>query len=127
MRLLLDTQIFVWFIAGAPGIPRDARRAIQTTNNDVFVSATTIWEIAVKAAIGKVSVTPADLARLPGLIEITGFAELPVFARHAAAVRDLPMHHRDPFDRLLIAQARAEGLTLVTADEVMRRYDVAIF
>jgi PIN domain nuclease of toxin-antitoxin system len=126
MRLLLDTQIFLWFLAGASRIPREVRQAIDAAENIVLVSAAVIWEIAVKASIGRLEIAGSDIARLPRLIETAGFSELPVLARHAAGVHALPMHHRDPFDRLLVAQARAEGLTLVTVDPAVRRYDVSV-
>jgi PIN domain nuclease of toxin-antitoxin system len=126
MRLLLDTQIFLWFLAGASRIPRAARQAIEATENLVLVSAAAIWEIAVKASIGRLDITRSDVARLPRLIEMAGFRELPVLARHAVGVHVLPLHHRDPFDRLLVAQARAEELTLVTVDPAIRRYGVSV-
>ena len=126
MRLLLDTQIFLWALDQAHRIPPAARDAIEQTENAVFVSAVVIWEIAIKTSLGRLEVQPADLRRLPGLIDASGFDELPVLARHAAGIHALPWHHRDPFDRLLIAQARDEGLTLVTVDPAMRAYDVAV-
>jgi PIN domain nuclease of toxin-antitoxin system len=123
VRLLLDTQIFLWFLVAPSRIPRQARQAIDEPENDVFVSAAVIWEIAIKVAIGRLDI---DVPRLPGLIDAAGFDELPVAARHAAGVHALPMHHRDPFDRLLIAQARVEALTLVSVDPAIRQYDVAV-
>ena len=103
-----------------------AREAIEAADNAVLVSAVVIWEIAIKASVGRLELPPADLRRLPRLIETAGFTELPVLARHAAGVQGLPWHHRDPFDRLLVAQARDEGLTLVTVDPVIRAYDVLV-
>jgi PIN domain nuclease of toxin-antitoxin system len=126
MRLLLDTQVFLWSLDQAHRIPPGAREAIEGTGNVVFVSAAAIWEIAIKASRGRLQIPSQDLRRLPSLIDASGFDELPVLARHAAAVHALPWHHRDPFDRLLVAQARDEGLTLVTVDRAMRAYDVAV-
>lgn len=126
MRLLLDTQIFLWSLGQVARLPPVAREAIEAVDNAVLVSAVVIWEIAIKASVGRLELAAVDLRRLPRLIETSGFAELPVLARHAAGVQALPWHHRDPFDRLLVAQARDEGLTLVTVDPAMRAYDVAV-
>ena len=124
MRLLLDTQIFLWFLSDESRIPAEAREAIESSENSVLVSAASVWEIAIKASIGRLKIARTDVRKLPELIGASGFDELPVLARHAAAVSTLPMHHRDPFDRLLIAQTRTEGLALVTIDPAIRRYDV---
>lgn len=126
MRLLLDTQVFLWFLADQKKIPRHQRVAIHDAGNSVLVSAVAVWEIAIKASLGRLRLAADDLQRLPTLIDAAGFDELPVLARHAAAVHGLPWLHRDPFDRLLIAQARTEGLTLVTADPAIRAYDVPV-
>jgi PIN domain nuclease of toxin-antitoxin system len=126
MRLLLDTQIFLWFLDDETRIPTPAGEAIHARENAVLVSAAVIWEIAIKTSIGRLEIAAGDVKRLPGLIEASGFDELPVLARHAAGVSELPWHHRDPFDRLLVAQARAESLMLVTMDPVMRAYDVQV-
>jgi len=126
LRLLLDTQIFLWSLDRVARLPSVAREAIEAADNAVLVSAVVIWEIAIKASVGRLELPPADLRRLPRLIETAGFTELPVLARHAAGVQGLPWHHRDPFDRLLVAQARDEGLTLVTVDPVIRAYDVLV-
>jgi len=126
VRLLLDTQIFLWYLDQTARIPPVAREAIEAADNTVFVSAVVIWEIAIKTSAGRLELPTADLRRLPRLIEVTGFAELPVLARHAAGVHALPWHHRDPFDRLLVSQAREESLTLVTVDPAIRAYDVPV-
>ena len=126
MRLLLDTQIFLWYLDQTARIPLAAREAIEATDNTVLVSAVVVWEIAIKTSAGRLAMPSLDLRRLPRLIEATGFAELPVLAKHAAAVHGLPWHHRDPFDRLMIGQAREESLTLVTVDPAIRAYDVPV-
>ena len=126
MRLLLDTQIFLWCLDQTARIPPLAREAIEATDNDVLVSAVVIWEIAIKASTGRLEIPAADLRRLPRLIEAMGFDELSVLAKHAAGVYALPWHHRDPFDRLMIAQARDENLTLITVDRTIRAYDVSL-
>lgn len=124
MRLLLDTQIFLWFLSDESRIAANARQAIKSSENSVLVSAASVWEIAIKASIGRLGIARADVMKLLRLIDTAGFDELPVLARHAVAVRTLPMHHRDPFDRLLVGQALAEDLVLVTTDPAIRAYDV---
>ena len=118
MRLLLDTHIFLWAVAGSRLLKPAARRLIEDAD-EVFVSAASIWEVAIKARLGKIQADPRELA---AAIDASGFVELPVSAAHAAAVVKLELHHSDPFDRLLIAQALAEPLRLVTVDEVLTRY-----
>lgn len=122
MRLLLDTNVLIWFLAGAPRIGAEARRQIELDAETVVVSAVSVFEIATKAAIGKLP-APPDLA---GLISRSGFDALSVTMAHAERVRDLPLHHRDPFDRLLVAQAQTEGLTLMTSDRELARYDLPV-
>jgi PIN domain nuclease of toxin-antitoxin system len=118
VRLLLDTQVYLWYLADSRKLSAKARSEI-TSAEVVFVSAASIWEATVKVAIGKLDVAPDDLVAGIGA---SGFAELPVSARHAARVATLPHHHRDPFDRLLVAQALNEPLHLLTADALLRRY-----
>ena len=126
MRLLLDTQIFLWFLENERKIPETARAAIHDTGNAVFVSAAALWEIAIKASIGRLRMSAEDVRRLPELIDASGFDELPILGRHAVGVQALPWHHRDPFDRLMIAQARAENLRIVSVDSILRSYDVSL-
>lgn len=120
-RLLLDTHALVWCLSDVVRLTRMARDAIADPNNDVFVSAITGWEVAVKRAKG--TMTAPD--NLSALIDEKGFTHLPLTFRHAEQAGKLPMHHRDPFDRFLIAQAQTEGLILVTRDQHIPRYDVA--
>jgi len=123
MRLLLDTHIFLWAVAGSRLLKAPARRLIESAD-EVYVSAASIWEVAIKARLGKIEADPNELA---AAIEASGFLELPVSAAHAAGVAQLELHHNDPFDRLLIAQALAEPLKLITVDEVLAKYsDVVI-
>lgn len=121
MRLLLDTHVLLWALSEPTRIAPAARRAIESRSNTVHVSAASAWEMEIKRALGKLR-TPDDL---DGELRATGFVELPVRVAHVSALRKLPKLHRDPFDRLLVAQAIAEGLTLVTRDEVVARYAVA--
>jgi len=118
MRLLLDTQVFLWSVTDDRKLTKAARKLILDAD-DVFVSSASIWEASIKAGLGKLDV---DVNLLVSEIEASGFSELPVRAVHAAMVRDLPDIHRDPFDRLLVAQALSEPLRLVTSDGHLSRY-----
>jgi PIN domain nuclease of toxin-antitoxin system len=120
-RLLLDTEALIWWDENNPRLGGNARAAIQNAA-DVYVSAASAWEIAIKAALGKLRTTrrPAE-AVIDG-----GFYELPISFEHAEAVGDLPPHHSDPFDRLILAVARVEGLTVVTSDGTFAGYDVPL-
>ena len=118
MRLLLDTHIFLWAVAGSPLLKPAVRRLLESAD-EVYVSAASVWEIAIKARLGKIDADPRELA---AAIDASGFLELPVSAAHAAGVASLELHHNDPFDRLLIAQALAEPLKLVTVDDVLAKY-----
>jgi len=121
MRLLLDTHVFLWWRADDPGLKPAIRRDIARADV-VYVSAASAWEVAIKSALGKL--------RVPGSIEAgveeSGFTKLPVSFRHAEEVAGLPDHHADPFDRMLIAQALVEGLTVVTRDRQFEPYRVPV-
>ena len=121
MSLLLDTHVVLWWLADDPGLPEEIKDRLDH-EPDVRVSAATIWEIAIKQALGKIS-APADLANR---VRDSGFRELPIDFTHAIAAGRLPPIHRDPFDRMLVAQARCEDLTLVTRDSYCQQYEVAI-
>lgn len=118
MRLLLDTHIYLWVVTDDRKLSKAARKLI-TEADDVFVSSASIWEASIKAGLGKLD---ADVNELVAAIDTSGFTELPVRAVHAAMVRNLPDIHRDPFDRLLIAQAICEPLRLITADGYLAKY-----
>jgi PIN domain nuclease of toxin-antitoxin system len=118
MRLLLDTHVFLWVLTDSARLGAEARRRIASAERS-FVSAASIWEVAIKARLGKID---ADADALAAAIEASGFEELPVRAAHAAAVQRLPLHHADPFDRLLVAQALTEPLRLLTADPALTAY-----
>ncbi|QRR07663.1 type II toxin-antitoxin system VapC family toxin [Burkholderia sp. MS455] len=118
MRLLLDTHVFLWSVFDDRKLSKSARKLILDAD-EVFVSAATIWEASIKAGLGKLDVNVNDLV---AEISAAGFVELPVRVAHAAMVQDLPDIHRDPFDRLLVAQAMTEPLRLVTANEHLAKY-----
>ncbi len=120
MRLLLDTRTFLCWVSDWGEIDETAREAIADPGNEVFVSGVSGWEVAIKKARGRL-VAPDNLS---ALVEKKHFEHLPLTFEHAERAAALPMHHRDPFDRMLIAQAQAEGLVLVTGDERIRLYDV---
>ena len=119
-RLLLDTHALVWWLSDVARLTENARSHIADPRNDVFVSAVTGWEISVKRAKGQI-IAPHNLA---ALVEERGFIHLPLTFHHAEQAGELPMHHRDPFDRFLIAQAQAEGLVVVTRDAHIPLYGI---
>lgn len=121
-ELLLDTHVFLWWLADDRRLGPETRALIAKPTVPVHVSAATAWEIAVKRAMGKLD-APGDIE---GWIADEGFFELPLGVAHAVESAALPWHHRDPFDRLLIAQARLEELALVARDDEIDRYDVLV-
>ncbi len=123
MRLLLDSHAFLCWLADDPTLHPTARWAIAEPDAVVHVSAATVLEIAIKAALGRIDVGGADIV---AEIAANGFDELPITGRHAALAGALPRLHDDPFDRMLIAQARLQGLTLVTRDKAFEAYDISI-
>jgi PIN domain nuclease of toxin-antitoxin system len=120
MKLLLDTHCFLWWDAGDPRMPTSFQNAIRSSENQIYVSAVSVWEIAIKRSTGKLifqgSVTKT--------LEVHEFLPLPITVDHAEFAGSLPQLHRDPFDRLLVAQTQMEGLILVTVDEQILRYQV---
>jgi len=121
MRVLLDTHLLLWALSSPSKLPTAARKLIDDAN--VYVSAASIWEISIKAALGKLSADPREVL---AALEPAGFLELPVTGAHAARVVDLPAIHRDPFDRLLIAQALTEPMRLLTNDAVLSNYGAIV-
>lgn len=121
-RLLLDTHTLIWVFDANPTLSQAAREAVADGHNTIFVSAVTAWEIAIKRSLKKLELK-GDYQQ--GLVRYR-FSPLPISTEHALAVEHLPPHHADPFDRLLIAQAQREGLTVVTRDERYADYGVAI-
>jgi len=122
MNLLLDTHALLWWLDDNPTLSRKARAAITDGSNLVFVSAVVIWEIRIKQALGKLEIPPD----FRNVLDNQPFKQLDVTAEHAHTVGDLPPHHRDPFDRMLVAQAKTEGLTLVTRDTHLKEYKIPL-
>ena len=125
MRWLLDTHVLLWALTDPERLPGNLRTALQDPAVDVRFSAASIWEIAIKSTLGRLDfVHDAEVVRSAAIA--SGFNELPVLGRHAAAVARLPAIHRDPFDRLLVAQAQVEPCVLVTHDDTVARYPVQV-
>ncbi len=124
MRLLLDTHTFLWWVAASGELSRRARSAVGSARNECFVSVASGWEIAIKVSLGKLRIDGALDRFLPEQLAANGFRALAIDLKHAARVARLPFHHRDPFDRLLVAQALEEDLAMVTADPVVAKYGV---
>lgn len=124
MKLLLDTHALLWFYEGNAALSGVAKRAIEDPANDCYVSHATAWEVAIKMSLGKLQLqVPYDLL-FTGVLEANGIKLLIPETRHYQLLLDLPFHHRDPFDRLLIAQTMAEGLILLCNDQAMANYGV---
>lgn len=123
MKLLLDTHAYLWWLADDRKLRTVWREAIAHAQSTVYVSAATVWEIAIKAALGRLDLGGGDAE---AEIERNGFLELAITAKHASTAGNLPRHHHDPFDRMLIAQARSSGLTLVSADKRFAGYGVPL-
>lgn len=121
MKLLLDTQLLLWAAGGEERLSAAARDLIADMENDLLFSAVSLWEIVIKSGLGRDDFS-VDAALLRRSLLDNGYEEVPVAGRHAVAVGLLPPLHKDPFDRMLIAQATVEGVTLMTADDLVRRY-----
>lgn len=120
MRLLLDTHTLLWWWSGDRRLTRKAKQAVASS--PTWVSAASVWELSIKSALGKVT-TPDDVV---AAIDAEGFEHLPISLAHAEQVVSLPHHHKDPFDRMLVAQAMLEGLTLVTHDDQLDPYGIPL-
>ncbi|MBI4702042.1 MAG: type II toxin-antitoxin system VapC family toxin [Deltaproteobacteria bacterium] len=124
MRYLLDTHCLLWFLQGARELPAGVARRIEAASAANHVSMASVWEMAIKVGLGKLEV-PYSIGRdLPSLLAGNGFVVLPLAFEHLQVVAELPRHHRDPFDRLLVAQARCEALVLLSRDPVFDAYAV---
>jgi len=126
MNLLLDTHIFLWFVTDDTRLTSSHRDAIRDPENLVFLSSISALEIAIKSGIGKLPLPEAPRSLIPSLRRDHEIAELPLDEASALAVSDLPLHHRDPFDRVLVSQANTHHLTLVTDDPLIHKYTVTL-
>lgn len=123
MNLLLDTHAVIWWLDDSNRLGRRARKALANPENNAWISAVSVWEISIKMSVGRLKFRGTPEAGIASMLD-QGFRSLPVVFAHAFAVRNLPLHHNDPFDRLLIAQAQCEDFTLMTTDPWMRAYNV---
>jgi len=121
MKLLVDTHLLLWLALGSSKLSARARAVIDDAGNSLFFSAASIWEVAIKRGLDRDDFTTDPRLLRRGLLD-NGYEELPIDSRHAVATLDLPPLHKDPFDRILVAQAMVEGMTLATADEAVARY-----
>jgi len=126
MRLLLDAHTFLWWVTNDPALKRRARASIADVDNECFLSHASVWEMAIKASLGKLKLPSPAGKFAVDQCELNGFHLLPITLVHIAAVENLPFHHRDPFDRLLVVQAQHEGLTLVSRDPLLKVYGVSV-
>lgn len=122
MKFLLDTHILLWWLGDEPNLSPQIRAVISNPENTIFVSAATVWEMSIKKSLGKLSVPNNLLEKLKD----NNFIVLDITAEHGLRVTDLPLHHKDPFDRMLIAQAMIEGLTIITFDTKFPLYDIPL-
>ena len=124
MTLLLDTHTLLWFVEDAAALSDRARAAIEDLDNTPAYSIASVWEMAIKVSLGKLAMSRPLYPEFARLLQERGFQQLPISYRHASEVARLPRHHRDPFDRLLIAQASVENLPIVSVDEAFDDYAV---
>ena len=122
MNLFLDTHALLWWLDDSPTLSETGRSAIADPNNLIVLSAVVIWEIRIKQAVGKLEIPP----NFYQIVKNQGFELLSITSQHANAVRELPMHHRDPFDRMIIAQAKLERLSVVTHDTIFKKYGIPV-
>jgi PIN domain nuclease of toxin-antitoxin system len=125
MRLLIDTHILIWFLEGNKLLVKSRRQIIANPQNDIFVSIASLWEIAIKISLGKLTLAK-PLADVVKQIAVENIEILPIAPEHTLQVSALPFHHRDPFDRIIIAQAQVENLPIMTADMEFAKYSIQI-
>lgn len=125
MNILLDTHIALWAITDSPRLPSKARELIESPRSSVWISAASIWEIAIKHSLGRGDM-PVSGSEALRYFRDSGYAFLAIEPEHAAAIEDLPQHHTDPFDRILVSQALVEPMRLITSDSMVVRYSDTI-
>jgi PIN domain nuclease of toxin-antitoxin system len=126
VRILLDTHAFLWWIGADDRLSARAAELVEDGGNEVFLSAASTWEIVVKTVLGRVEITDPLERFIPEQLERNAMRPLPIGIQHTLAVATLPPVHRDPFDRMLVAQATVEHMTLVSGDRMLRRYPVTV-
>lgn len=126
MKILLDTHAFLWWNTEDPQLSSRAKETIADGQNQVFLSAASVWEISIKTAKGKLVLPEVPSSYILSRMALYRFKALPVQISHAAQVYDLPRHHDDPFDRLLVAQSQVESIPLISADPEIRKYEVEV-
>jgi PIN domain nuclease of toxin-antitoxin system len=124
MKLLLDTQSFLWFISGNPKLSESARQLIEAADNQTFLSMASLWEMGIKISLGKLALDQPFETLIPEQITQNGVEVLHIQFSHISVVASLPFHHRDPFDRLIAAQASVEEMLIISSDEAFDAYDV---
>lgn len=127
MRLLLDTHVALWVLADDRRLSATARELVEDERHSCYLSAASVWEIAIKSGVGKLRVPARFLEVLREAMMLRGVESLPIYDTHTAAVIGLPLHHRDPFDRLLVAQSMIEGMDIVSKDEILGAYGVRVY
>jgi PIN domain nuclease of toxin-antitoxin system len=126
MRVLIDTHALIWFCEGSDSLSTTARAAMEDAGNERYVSHASAWEVAIKLSLGKLRLQGGYHVVFPGVLDANGFALVPPVVAHYQALISLPPHHGDPFDRLIIAQAQIEGLTVVTCDAAFAAYGIPL-
>ena len=126
MKLLADTQSYLWFVKGESRLPKRFRSVIENRDNQTFVSVCSLWEIAIKSSLKKLDLNGTFAELVEEQVEDYGFFLLPITPTHLIELERLPHHHRDPFDRLIIAQAIVEGLPVITTDPKFERYGIEL-
>ncbi|HEX9839602.1 MAG TPA: type II toxin-antitoxin system VapC family toxin [Anaerolineales bacterium] len=126
MKYLLDTHVFLWWNLGDPRLSHNATAIISDGNNEIFLSAVSAWEIAIKIAKKRLTVPDEPVRFVPSRMQLHGFQPLPIQIHHATRIYELPIYHTDPFDRLLIAQSQIESMPLISVDADIRKYKVEV-
>jgi PIN domain nuclease of toxin-antitoxin system len=126
VRLLVDTHCWLWYLLAPERLNSKAQEILREPGNEIFFSAASVWEIVVKYALGKLELPLPPSKYIPDRIATLGHQSLPIRQDHVIRIEALPLHHRDPFDRILVAQAQAESLSLLTADGALMAYDVTV-
>ena len=126
MKILLDTHVFIWWITDDRQLPERIRKIISSSDNELFFSSASCWEIAIKAKLGKIVLPQKPSLYISKQLALNSIKSLPILASHALRVFDLPDIHKDPFDRILVAQATVEGLPIMTSDPLITKYPVEV-